>query len=519
MNAAPETLIIVGGLVLTETDDDAAPARADIIVIDGVITEIRPGAADAYLDRDDVKILDANDRLVVPGLINSHYHSHDTLAAGTMEQVHLDTWGLRVLPPRFAPRSREEIKVRTMLGALECLRFGITTVQDMVTLYPFDPEHLDAVLEAYNEIGLRAIVAPQYADKPGADHIPYWNEVVPPELHGALSAAAEPEVGFDLLDYLETSRFPAPAGRCITWALAPSTPESCSTELIERTVALSEKWNLPIYSHLYESKSMALQARIEFPEHEGSLVHRMFAEGMTGPHVSYVHSVWLRPDEIELLARTKTNVVFNPVSNLKLKCGIPPILEVQAAGGPWALGCDNSSASDSQNMFLVMRLVGLLASVSDSGQTAPQAGRILTAATRGGAQAAGMSDRIGRLAEGYRADLFLVDLTEPTWMPYNNAVRQLVYTELGSGVRDVVVDGRVVMRDGRSTLIDEADLRARVREVAPAYLAELAEIEKQVDELQPYLVEAHERTWQHDVGDNMNRMFTGRVEGVSGGQQ
>lgn len=501
-------LVITGGLVVTDADESIPPLRADLVVVDGVITELGEGVAAGYLDRSGVEVLDASDRLVVPGLVNSHYHSHDTLAKGTMEQVPLDTWGMRVLPPKFTPRSREEIKVRTLIGALECLRFGITTVQDMVTLYPFDPEHLDAVIEAYNEIGLRAVIAPQYADVAGMEHIPYWEEVFPADLHVKLSAAAEPEGEFDLLDYLADHRFPEQPGPCVTWALGPSTPESCSTELIERTVALAERFDIPIFSHLYESKSMALQARMQFPEHDGSLVKRMQAEGMLGPRVSLVHSVWLLDEEIELLAQTGTNVVFNPMSNLKLKCGIPPILEVQEAGVPLALGCDNSSATDTQNMFTVMKLAALLASVSEPGPTPPQAGPIFAAATRGGARTVGMSDQLGRLAVGYRADLMLIDLTEPSWLPFNNAVRQLVYTESGAGVRVVVVDGRVVIRDGHSTLIDEAQLRRRLAAVLPGYLAEFEGIAEQVAQLEPYLLEAHELTWKHDVGTN--RVFTGR---------
>ena len=83
--------------------------------------------------------------------------SHDVLAKGTMEETPLETWRLLALPPQYPKRSREEVKARTLLGALECLRSGMTTVQDMVTLYPFDPEHLDAVIEAYEEIGIRAV--------------------------------------------------------------------------------------------------------------------------------------------------------------------------------------------------------------------------------------------------------------------------------------------------------------------------------------------------------------------------
>lgn len=495
-------LLITNGLVVQGTEVDHRPVSADILVRDGTIVAI---GANLAMDAPDAETLDATDRIVVPGFINTHYHSHDIFAKGTMEEVPLDIWGMRVLPPKFSPRSREEIKVRTMLGALECLRSGITTVQDMVTLFPFDPEHLDAVTEAYDEVGIRAVVAPQYADKSGISHVPFWEDVFPGHLHSALSTAAEPQPGFDLLDYLEAERFSAPTRRRLSWALGPSTPESCSTELVIRTAALAEKYDLPIFTHIYESKSMALQARLEFPEHGGSLVRRLQAEGMLGPRVSLAHSVWLTDEEIELLAETGTNIVFNVLSNLKLKNGIPPVLKVERAGARLALGCDNSSASDSQNMFQVMKLTALLAAISDPNPGPDQAPQVFAAATQGGARAVGRPEELGRLAVGCRADLMLIDLTDPAWVPMNSAVRQLVYTESSRGVRTVVVDGRVVIRDGRSPFVDEAELRRRAAEVVPGYLAEFDRIAARVEDLSPYLLEAHRRTWAQDVG--INRMF------------
>jgi len=285
-----------------------------------------------------VTILDAADRLIVPGFVNAHYHSHDILAKGTMEEVPLETWCMLALPPQYPARSREEIKVRTILGALECLRSGITTVQDMVTLFPFDPAHLDAVLEAYEEIGIRAVVSPQYADISRASRTPMWADVFPAELHADLSGAAEPDTRFDLLTYLEETYFASEPRRRLTWGLGPIAPESCSTELVERTVELSTRYDLPIFTHLYESKSMALQARLDFPGYGGSLVRRMQSEGMLGPKVSLAHSVWMLPDEIDILASTGTNVTLNVVSNLKLKCGIPPIREFQDARSISLLG-------------------------------------------------------------------------------------------------------------------------------------------------------------------------------------
>ena len=163
-----------------------------------------------------------------------------------------------------------------------------------------------------------------------------------------------------------------------------------------------------------------------------------------------------------MLADTGTGVVLNPQGNLKMKCGIPPIRVLQDAGVRIGLGCDNCSCSDAQNMFVAMKLFALLASVSDPIPGPPQAAAALRAATEAGAEGARLGHVIGHIAPGYKADLTLIAMDDPSWSPLNSAVRQLVHVEAGRGVRHVIVDGKIVVRDRRLTTIDEdADLRRR----------------------------------------------------------
>lgn len=502
------SLVIANGRVLRGVAVDEPADVADIAIADGLITEIGRDLAARYRDRPGTRILDAADKLVVPGFVNSHYHSHDVLAKGTMEETPLETWRLLALPPQYPARSREEVKVRTLLGAYECLRAGMTTVQDMVTLYPFDPDHLDAVLEAYEEIGIRAVVGLQYADRKGISTIPFWEEVFPAELHGSLSTAAEPDPGVDQLAYLEENHLRAGVRGRISWALGPSAPERCTTELVQRTVSLSQKYDLPIFSHIYESKGMALQARREHPRYGGSLIRRLQDEGMLGPRLNLAHSVWLLQPEIDLLGETGTNVVINPLSNLKLKSGIPPIRELEAAGVSMALGCDNCSCSDAQNPFQAMKLFALLAHVSHPDPGPSQADQALAAATRGGAHAVGMDEQIGRIDEGFRADVVLLDLADPSLVPLNSPVRQLVYSESSRAVHTVVVDGRVVVEGGVLQTIDPAQLLERIADVMPGFRRDFAEISARVEKLEPYVLEAHHRIWAEEVGGN--RLFTGQ---------
>ena len=164
------TLIVRGGRALLPDSDWHAPEPVDIAIAGPEIAAIAPSLAAAA--GAPIEELDARGHLVLPGFINAHYHSHDVLAKGTLEEVPLESWRLYALPPQYPPRSVEEVRARTLLGGLECLRSGITTIQDMLTLYPFEERHLDAVMQAYEQIGIRVIFSLQYADRVGLETIP-----------------------------------------------------------------------------------------------------------------------------------------------------------------------------------------------------------------------------------------------------------------------------------------------------------------------------------------------------------
>ncbi len=488
---AGTTLWVRGARALLPDADWHDPPLVDLAIGGDLIL----GSAPAYRAAPDLgsggvappEVLEGRGMLVLPGFVNAHYHSHDVLAKGTLEEVPLEQWRLYALPAQYPPRSRAELRARTLLGALECLRSGMTTVQDMLTLYPFAPEHLDVVVETYESLGIRVVFALQYGDRKGIDTVPYWKEVFPPEFHGQLSSAAEPEKNFDLLGHFEETCLRAPPRPRLHWALGPSSPERCTTALMARTMDMARRHRIPVFSHLYESKGMALQARHELAQYGGSLIRRLHAEGALGPEMNFAHSVWLAPDEVELLAETGAGVVLNLQGNLKMKCGIPPIRAMMKAGVRIALGCDNCSCSDAQNMFASLKLFSLLATVSDVMKGPPPSIPALRAATEGGAAAVGLGDVIGRIAPGFKADLTFIDLADPSFVPLNSAARQLVNIEAGRAVRHVMVDGRFVLRDRRVTTVDEAAVFAEVEAVMPNFRRDFAAIAARIARLQPWL--------------------------------
>ena len=483
------TLLLKGGRALLPGKDWHDPERTDIAIagdkIAGVASDYQHGGQTS------VEVIDARDHLVVPGFVNAHYHSHDVLAKGTLEEVPLETWRLYALPPQYPPRPAEEVYARTLLGALECLRSGMTTIQDMLTLYPYQERHMDAVMKAYDAVGIRVVFALQYADRKGIETIPFWKDTFPPELHPLLSSSTEPEHQLDLLGHFETTRLLSPTLPRVSWALGPSSPERCSAPLLQRTIELARRYDIPVYTHIYESRGMALQARLTISEYSGLLIERLAKEGVLDPRLNFAHSVWLSPAEIEKLAEHGAGVVLNPQGNLKMKCGIAPIRLLQNAGVRIGLGCDNCSCSDAQNMFVAMKLFTLLAAVSDPMPGPPQAVNALHAATEGGAEGARLGQSVGRIAPGFKADLTLIDTADPTWSPMNSAARQLVHIEAGRGVRHVIVDGKVVVRDRRLTTLDEATIYEAVKAVMPAFRRDFAVISERVAKLQPYLHRAH----------------------------
>lgn len=515
---AGKALLVAGGRVFDLDGDIHRPGEADILVVDGRIAAIRKGiAADLDAGASPPELagralgerIDARDKLVVPGFVNGHYHSHDVLLKGCFETIPLELWVLSALPPAFPKRSKAELRARTLLGAVECLRSGITTVQDLATVYPYDEEHVDTILAAYDEIGIRCVFALQIADVPGVKSIPFWDEVVPAEQRGALSGAVEPFRGERPLIELVEDLYRRKRDKhpLVTWALGPTSPERCSEELLRALAALSERERLPVYSHIYESKAMALIARQTHQHDGGSLITLLERCGLLNARLSLAHSVWMTDAEIGAIAGNGANVVLNPVGNLKTKSGIAPIRAYVERGVNTALGCDNCSCSDCQNMFQAMKMFCSLSAVTHPEPGRPFATDAIRAATLGGAKAAGLEGELGALKAGMAADFSIIDLSDPSFVPLNSAARQMVFTEPGRSVETVAVAGRIVVRDRRVVSIDEAALREEVAGLMQPLLRDLAGITARLDTMMPYLNEAARRTWDADIG--LNRYVVG----------
>jgi 5-methylthioadenosine/S-adenosylhomocysteine deaminase len=481
-------ILITGGRVLDPEGELHRPAVVDILIEADRISALGESAK-ARAEAIGAEIVDAGGKLITPGFVNAHSHSHDVLLRGAFEQQPLDVWGLAAFPSGWPRRPAEEILLRTELHAAECLRGGITTVQDMVTIVGPDEDHAAAIIDGYVRAGLRTVLAIQFADRGLAKSIPFLDEELALELLAPLMRDADPAPMQRFVENLIAGT-PYPN---LTWGLGPSAPQRCSEELLSWAAALSKAQDLPLFTHLYETRSQAVLARTAYSANGGSLVKFMERAGLLNPRTVVAHGVWIAPHEIDRLGEAGVQLVCNPFANLKLLNGAAPVRRYAQANVPIALGCDNSSAGDAQNIFQTMKLFALWWGLQSPAGEDGAAAAAFHAATSGGAATLGLGGQIGRVKEGYKADLLLFDLADPVWKPLNSAVRQLVYGESGRALRMVMVDGKIVFTGGRLATLDEQSMDARLDAAHEDIRLELANLIRRNAPLAKAMLRVHER--------------------------
>lgn len=484
--------LIRGGRIFDHDGNEHQPAAADLLIAGSIIERVGPNLP----AEGGAEIIDAHGKLIVPGFVNAHYHSHDVLMKGLFEEQPFDIWTTYTGAAGYGPRSQRELRLRTLIGAAEMLRNGITTVQDFLTVFPSDPANVDTVLTAYADAGIRVVFAIAARDVAQLDIAPFMPKDLPEAVRKRLlgtNRSARQELDFVTGEIKRLGANPRPL---ITWALAPSAPQRCSPELLEGIAALSREHGLPVFTHVYETRVQAAAARVQ----SLSLLDMLDRAGLLNERLNLVHGVWLAADDIARLARARARVVHNPISNLKLKSGIAPILDLHRAGVEVALGCDNYSCAETQNIFVAMRMLCLLPAVTSVEPHPIDAAAALRAATLTGAKSVGLEGKAGALRPGMAADLMILDLDDPAFVPFNSAARQIVYSESGRAVESVFVAGRPVVRNRRLLTIDEQTLAAEVAEIAPGFRSEVEAIAKRSADMVAPLLEGNRAAWAVKLG-------------------
>jgi guanine deaminase len=473
-------LLLTGARVLAP--DALSAPHAEILVEDGRIAAILPPGTDVA----DAQRHDASDRLVIPGLVNGHTHGHGGLAKGSG-----DKWDLALLlahaPWVGGGRVLQDKWLSTALTAVEMLKKGCTAAYDLPAEFPCPTvEGLDAMADAYATVGLRAVLAPMVADLTFFQATPGLIEALP-EPHRARAAAmrmARPE---EILGAIGTAAQGWSHGRRnIRLGCAPTIPLHGTDEFLKGCRTLSAEYGLPMQTHVAEARYQAAGGEIRYGG--ATLLEHMDRLGLVGRWFSVAHGVWLTQSDLELLAKRGAGISHNPGANMRLASGIAPVRAAVRAGVTVGIGTDGSSSSDNQNMFEAMRLSAFASRLWEDAEEADWLGTAETVrlATAGSSHLIG-HDEGGSIEAGKAADLVLLDLRHINWAPFNDAANQLVWTEDGSAVADVMIAGQWKLRDGKVLGLDEAKLARDAQAAADRLREGNAGIRAWCEEVAPHV--------------------------------
>ncbi len=479
----PDFQVIRGGLVLDVAKRRTAPA--DILVKDDAIREVGPPGLAAP---DGAVAVDAADKLLIPGLVNAHTHGHGSLGKGLR-----DKWSLELLlnasPWVSAGFTLEDKRTAALLNAAEMILKGCTAAYDMYFEFPAPSvDGLTAIGRAYEEVGVRVVLAPQMSDTGFYQATRGLLDALP-ERHRRHVESLRAASREDHLAQSEKILADWPFARdAVRPALGPTIPLQCSDEFIAGCRDLSEEYDVGVQMHLGESKPQAISGIARYGK---TLTAHIDDLGLLGPRFTGAHCVWLDDDDLTRMADNGATIAHNPGSNLRLGSGIAPAARMLAAGVGVGIGTDGSACSDNQNMFEAMRTAAFVSRVADPD---PEdwlgTWEVLEAGTLGGAAVLGLDGVIGAIAPGHKADIVFLDLGNVNFVPLNDAANQIVNCEDSSAVHSVMAGGRMVLRDRRFTEFDFDALRRKAA-AATARLAEIDVAPKARKEAMAAFVSAH----------------------------
>lgn len=493
-----QILIRNATIVTMDASHGTKPFIGDILIEDTDIKAI----GSSLVAAPDAVVIDGSGKLVMPGLVNAHTHSSETLLRGRYERMPLEIWLLYAYPLLMNdPIGQRLLYLRSLLMAMDSLRNGVTTLCDDL----FDPprhdlDRLSTVFRAYDDAGIRANVSSAVMNIHTLDALPFARQIMPDNLK-ALLDFGPPMTAAAYIDYCRSAfaSLHGTSGR-LNFMIAPSAPQRCSADLMAACMDLAVDRRVPFHTHILETKTQAVTGHLLYGK---SLIAYMHDLGLLKRNTTIAHSVWVSDDDMRLMGEAGVSVAHNAVSNLKLGAGIAPIRRLLDAGVTIGLGTDGVSSNDTPRIFDVMRVAGLVHSAAgpDYAQWVG-ADEVLSMATIGGAKTAMLEHVTGSLETGKAADLLILNLRNYPFTPLNEVARHLVYSENGTSIETVMVAGRIVMQSGRLIAIDEDAVLDEIGELAPAYLAEHAELEVCNRVFEPVMAEIHRRATAMEIGLN-----------------
>lgn len=433
-----KTVVITNGTIVTMNDRDEV-FNPGVVVIEGAkiveVGALSNGGTESLAEKyPDAQFVDASGCVVIPGLVNAHTHAAMTIFRGLADDLPLREWLEQHIFPAEKKLTEEWVFWGTVLACAEMIASGTTTFCDM---YLFEHK----VAEAVDKTGMRAVVGEVLYDFPS----PHYGEL---------------ENGFAFTkrfieDWMGHER--------IKISVDPHAVYTCSPELLLRSFAISEHYDVPFVIHLAETEDEVQETMRRYGR---TPVAHLAHLGVLSGRVIADHCVWLSEEDRATIAEKKVKVVHNPESNLKLASGIAPVADLLRRGVTVSLGTDGCASNNDLDMLSEMDTCAKIHKGVLRDPTVLPAKEVLRMATVYGARTLGLDDKIGKLEPGMLADIVILDFNKPHLTPCYDPISHIVYSARGSDVRDVMVHGQWLMRNREFTTIDMGEVKARAKEIA-----------------------------------------------------
>lgn len=418
------------------TTSKSSPIKGGSLLVNGgrivEVLETRSPVPEEGIER----VIEGRGRLLIPGFVNSHTHLGMTLFRGFAEDLNLEDWLEKWIWPAEENLTPEEVYWGSALAAVESIKAGVTTVADMYF-------HMDQTAQALEDSGLRALIS--YG-------------IIAPEM----SSGGEEEVktGLALVDDWDG----AAEGR-INAALSPHAPYTCGDDVLTELSKAAEEKGVPIHTHLSETRDEVDRSVENFGL---SPVARVEKLGLLENEVMAAHCVHVDEKDIEILADYRVLSLHNPTSNAKLASGIAPVAKMSTEGVDVGLATDGAASNNDLGMIKEMKLAAMLSKVSNGDPESLPVEAVYRMAVAEDVDGFGLG-KLGKIEEGFKADLIAVDRNSSRWIPEYDPLSNLVYSGKSADVDMVMIDGKVVMEEGKVTTIDEVEVIEKVREIATKY--------------------------------------------------
>lgn len=423
--------IICGDYVLT-MDEDLALIRDGAVAVKGSAILDAGTYKEISQKYQSSNVLKGENRVVLPGLINTHTHAAMVYFRGIADDMPLTEWlNKHIWPAENRWLSPQFISDAIELACLEMLRGGVTTYNDM---YFFE----DAAGEAAKRLGMRAVLGSGILDFP------------------SVSAKTTDE-------YLENAeRFVHnwKGDELITPCIAPHAVYTCGPETLKKSKSLAEKLGVPLHIHLSETEWEVGEIRTRYKK---SPVEHLEALGFLDETVLAAHCIWLNDEEIEILAKRKVGVSHCMESNLKLASGFAPVVSMLMSGVKVTFGTDGAASNNDLNILSEMSTTAKVHKALSNNPTVLDAKTALLMATRWGAEVLGLGEKTGSIKKGKKADMITINLNKPHLTPMYDVYSHIVYAAMASDVETVMVNGKVVVNSGHLVTSDESEILSRAR--------------------------------------------------------